>query len=108
MNAMSQAMQVLTSRGTTEWYTPPYIIEMARQVLGTIDLDPASSDLPQTWIKAARYYTKDDDALTMAWDRAETVWLNPPFEDTPKWVKRLMSESGRPRARTHSLHQAGR
>lgn len=86
---MNQAMQVLTSQSTNEWYTPPEIIELARQVLGEIDLDPASNDIAQQWIKARQYYTIDTP-LQAPW--SGRVWLNPPFDDTPGWVTRLDRE----------------
>jgi hypothetical protein len=41
--------------GEVEWYTPVEHLERARRVLGAIDLDPASSDLAQRQVKAARY-----------------------------------------------------
>lgn len=86
---MNQAMQTLTSQATVEWYTPPAIIELARQVLGGIDLDPASNPIAQGWIGAARYYTADTP-LQEPW--SGRVWLNPPFSDTPAWVQRLEDE----------------
>lgn len=82
-------MQTLTSQATVEWYTPPAIIELARQVLGSIDLDPASNLIAQGWIKATRYYTADTP-LQEPW--SGRVWLNPPFSDTPAWVQRLEDE----------------
>lgn len=87
--AMSQAMRTLTSQGTVEWFTPPNIIERARAVLGAIDLDPASSDVAQQWIKATTYYTAET-AVQQPW--AGRVWLNPPFDDADTWVDRLDSE----------------
>ncbi len=86
---MSQAMRLLTSEGTNEWYTPPEIIERARQALGTIDLDPASNATAQRWIQATEYYTADDvfSGLAQPWEGR--VWLNPPFDDTPVWVNRM-------------------
>lgn len=84
----SQAMQVLTSQATQEWYTPPWLIDLARELLGTIDLDPASNDVAQQWIQATTYYTVETP-LQAPW--AGRVWLNPPFNDTPTWVARLES-----------------
>jgi hypothetical protein len=83
---MQQAMRVLTSRKTTEWYTPKDIIERARSVLGAIDLDPASNDIAQQWIRATTYYTAETP-LQSPW--AGRVWLNPPFKRTDTWVARL-------------------
>lgn len=86
---MKQPMQVLTSQGTVDWYTPPEIIDRALRVLGGIDLDPASSDVAQTWIQAGTYYTASTP-LQAPWHGR--VWLNPPFDDTPAWVSRLERE----------------
>jgi len=61
----------------TEWYTPAYIIEAARKVMGEIDLDPASSPASQERIKALDYYTREQDGLSRPWPGR--VWLNPPY-----------------------------
>jgi hypothetical protein len=62
---------------TAEWYTPPEFIKMALIVLGGIDLDPASNDYAQSWIKAGTYYTKHQDGLKQSW--FGRVWCNPPY-----------------------------
>jgi hypothetical protein len=51
------------SDACVEWYTPTLYIEMAREVLGNIDLDPASNDLAQQSIKATQYFTIAEDGL---------------------------------------------
>ncbi len=61
-----------------EWYTPSRYIEAARQVLGGIDLDPASCALANETVRATRYFTKDDDGLSKPW-HCESLWLNPPY-----------------------------
>lgn len=80
-------MAVLTSQATIEWYTPSWIVQVARATLGAIDLDPASSDKAQETIRATRYYTRADDGYWKPW--SGRIWLNPPFDDTPRWVLRL-------------------
>ena len=73
-------MSVLTSSEKNSWYTPPYIIEMVREVLGEIDLDPASHPVPQQWIQAKTFYDLEDDGLHQAWKGS--VFLNPPYGKT--------------------------
>jgi phage N-6-adenine-methyltransferase len=88
---MSQPMQVLVSRNTEEWYTPPAIIDRVRRVLGSITLDPATDPIPQSWIRAERYFTQADDGLSKAW--FGRVFLNPPYNGSSgRWAAKLISE----------------
>ena len=63
--------------GENEWYTPPEYLAAARDVLGGIGLDPASSDTAQAHVLADRFFTKDINGLEQVW--GGTVWLNPPY-----------------------------
>jgi phage N-6-adenine-methyltransferase len=63
--------------GEYEGYTPPKYIELARTVLGGIDLDPASSEKAQETVRAAQYFTAADEGLRHEW--RGRVWLNPPY-----------------------------
>lgn len=63
--------------GEVEYYTPVEIIEAARRVLGTIHLDPASSENANRIVKAERFLTVRDDGLWREW--FGKVWMNHPF-----------------------------
>lgn len=65
------------SSAEDRWYTPEAHLALARDVLGEIDLDPASDLHGNTRVKAARYLT---DGLVSPWTSgpAVTVWMNPP------------------------------
>jgi phage N-6-adenine-methyltransferase len=75
---------------TDEWYTPPKYIEAAREVLGHIGLDPATSLVAQETVKADNFYTVEIDGLTHGW--RGHVWLNPPYSLMPQFVEKLLSE----------------
>jgi ParB family chromosome partitioning protein len=78
--------------GENESYTPPRYIEMARRVLGAIDLDPASSETAQRVVKAARYFTATDNGLQKEWHGG--VWLNSPYSQPliHEFVTKLIEE----------------
>ena len=68
---------VAHNSGNNEWYTPKELIEAARKVLGAIDLDPASCEAANTVIKAATFYSIEDNGLEREWKGR--TWLNPPY-----------------------------
>ena len=82
-----------SARGENEWYTPAEYIEAARDVMGGIDLDPASCEIAQRTVKATKYFTEDDDGLTKNW--RGKVWLNPPYShpaNIADFVAKLIAE----------------
>jgi hypothetical protein len=66
------------SSASNEHYTPRIIVEVAREAMGSIELDPASCELANREnVRAARFFTKEDEGLGKAWD-AKTIFVNPP------------------------------
>jgi len=56
------------------WFTPIPVLDLVREVLGSIDLDPASEELAQARVQAANFYT---DGLNKPWNGK--VFCNPPY-----------------------------
>lgn len=74
---MSDDPHVTYNSGENEWYTPKKYIESARLVMGSIDTDPASSELANKTVKATIYYTEETNGLNQKW--GGNVWMNPPY-----------------------------
>jgi len=68
---------VANNSGNNEWYTPAKHIELARLVMGGIDTDPATSEIANRTVKAAKIFTADDDGRAQVW--SGRVWMNPPY-----------------------------
>ncbi|MFB6214860.1 MAG: hypothetical protein ABEI54_03225, partial [Candidatus Bipolaricaulia bacterium] len=49
---------------TNEHFTPPKIVEAARETMGGIDLDPASCAIAnEKLVQAEKFFTEDDNGL---------------------------------------------
>lgn len=87
----------MRSSDSPEWYTPSHILDLAWDVMGAIDLDPASSKAAQATIGATEWYGLDHpveshrDGLKLGW--FGRVWMNPPYGDEiGEWVDRLIHQ----------------
>lgn len=87
---------VAYNAGNNEWYTPAEYIAAAVEVMGGIDLDPATSEMAQTVVQATVYLTRFDDGLRQVRWLHQRIWLNPPYSNPAPWIEKLVRE-----------HQAG-
>jgi ParB family chromosome partitioning protein len=60
------------------WLTPVEWVERVRKILGSIDLDPFSSEGANERVRANRYYSAEDSAFFHEWN-AISVYMNPPY-----------------------------
>lgn len=76
------------------WMTPPHIIELAREMMTSIDLDPASHPVAQEYIKAKEFCALEigKNGLDIEW--YGNVWLNPPYSkgNIDKFVYKALDE----------------
>jgi hypothetical protein len=98
----STVAPIHVAAASVEWYTPTPYVDAARQVLGVIDLDPASSAVAQRRIQAQTWHGLDHpdpaqrNGLEAEWHGR--VWLNPPYgvennrAVAAQWAAKLISE----------------
>lgn len=68
-----------TTGGSSEWFSPAHVVAAGRAALGgRIDLDPASCREANRVVKAKRFFTREDNGLSLPW--SGRVWMNPPYE----------------------------
>jgi ParB family transcriptional regulator, chromosome partitioning protein len=78
-----------------DWRTPADIIDAAREVMGGIDLDPASCAKANEIVDATAFYTVREDGLRQPWN-APRVFLNPPYgPHLARWIPKLLAEHAR-------------
>jgi len=95
LRAQKASPHVARRTGEVEWYTPPYLVEAARRVMGGIDLDPASSARANEGVRASRFFDREQDGLQQPW--SGRVWLNPPYARgvVERFVERLVEHVAR-------------
>ncbi|XHE12410.1 DNA N-6-adenine-methyltransferase [Agrobacterium deltaense] len=78
--------------GDNEWYTPARYVDMAREVMGAIDTDPASNQTAQRTVRATTYYTEETNGLDKEW--FGKVWMNPPYSnpEVQQFAEKVISE----------------
>jgi phage N-6-adenine-methyltransferase len=81
-----------TLTGREGWYTPALYIAAVIEVMGGIDLDPASSEAAQQTVGAFQFFTLADDGLLHPW--SGRVFLNPPYDAQKilKFTTKLVTE----------------
>lgn len=91
------ARSILTSSESNEWYTSPDVISAVREVLGCVDLDPASCAVANRVVRASRFYTIEDDGLSQPWPGR--LFVNPPYgrdenheSNQAVWSQRLIQQ----------------
>ena len=96
MPADQQTYVTMFTQEDDEWWTPQWLIEASREVLGTITLDPSSTPLANERVKAKYIYGKEENGLEQEW--FGNVFLNPPSKrGDPSarphlWAKKLVYE----------------
>jgi len=85
----SNHQHINQSSGDTDKGTPGFILDAAREVLGEIDLDPASSAFFNERVRAGRFFSQGDDGLEQEW--SGRVWMNHPSgKDNKRWTAKLV------------------
>lgn len=75
---MNNAQLINQTSGEVDYYTDPKIISAVHEVMGSIELDPASSATANEKVGAMRFYTPEDEGIFKPWG-CRTLWLNWPF-----------------------------
>jgi ParB-like chromosome segregation protein Spo0J len=86
----------LISSESNEWYTPAQYVDAARQLMGGIDVDPASNEHANKIVQATTYYDAETNGLDKPW--VGRTWLNPPYgrdnggSNQEVWSHRLLEQ----------------
>ena len=79
-------------RDNQEWFTPLDVIAAVHDVLGQIDLDPASCSVANETVRAEKFFSKENSGLDLKW--FGSVYLNPPYSRglIKKFIDKFIAE----------------
>ena len=66
-------------------YTPSWVWQLAEDCLGKIDLDPTAAPDPKFW-RATKNITEEMDCFIESWGKPQTVFMNPPYSNSEKFL----------------------
>jgi len=84
---LNKTRKVMFSSKSDEWGTPQSFFDKLNKRF-KFTLDPCATHENH---KCNKYYTKEDDGLSKSW-KGETVFVNPPYGDIKRWVKKCYDE----------------
>lgn len=88
--------QAIHQSKSNEWYTPKPYLDAVHELMGGVDLDPASNDRANLIVRATRYYTIETNGFDKDWPGR--VFLNPPYgkdngeSNQEAWSARLIDQ----------------
>jgi hypothetical protein len=77
VNAVNPQDNLVNQSKDVEWWTPPKYMELVREVLGEIDLDPASCARADKNVQARVFYDKVANGLVQPW--FGRLYINSPY-----------------------------
>jgi len=83
-----QTQKTMFSSKSNEWETPQDFFDKLNEKY-KFTLDPCCTRENN---KCEKYYTIEQDGLSKSWE-GETVFVNPPYGDISKWIKKAYEES---------------
>ena len=82
---MTRITTGLMSSDSENWSTPQSLFDMLNEEFH-FNLDPCADHQNH---KCERYYTKEDDGLSIVWGGEDRVFMNPPYgSKIPDWVRK--------------------
>jgi hypothetical protein len=90
--AIDAGMAARHSHGSVEHYTPIEVIEAARATVGELDVDPASCELANRFVKAKRFFSEENSGWSAPW--GGSIFLNPPGGHCDEIGRKVIHASG--------------
>ena len=84
MRFMNENLYQYNLTKDNEYYTPKEIVSY----FGKFDYDPATTKEKALEFGISNYDTIETNGLTKDWSEYKKIWINPPFSDKEKFIKK--------------------